>query len=113
MYRGCQSGEYLAFERYRLSSCQLELPTMSTRRQVRAIGPAPSDSPRSKASRNMAKFSETRDAPRSPARRARPATRNSMRPFSAVGSRRMRSSEMPLRPQGTNDRKPRTLSSPS
>ena len=57
------------------------------------MGPAPTSAPRSNASRNIAKFSDTARRRTRSARSASDATMSSTRPLSAVGSRRIRSSE--------------------
>ena len=91
MNLGCQLGWYFAFERYRDSSCQFRLASTSPCRQSRATGPAPTSAPRSKASRNMAKLSETRPIPNAGPRSASAATISSTSPLSEAGSRRIRS----------------------
>jgi hypothetical protein len=82
-------------------------------RATRMNGPAPMRPPASNTSRNMAKFSEIRSTPscREPATRF--ATMNSTIPFSAAGSRRMRSRESPCTPHGTSDSTARSWPSPS
>ena len=77
------------------------------------MGPAPTSAPRSNASRNIAKFSDTRPAPNAVARSASDATMSSTSPLSAVGSRRIRSSDTPVRPHGTKLRNARSCPSPS
>ena len=70
MNRGCQAGRYLAFDRYSDSSCQLRLATRRACRQSLEIGPAPIWAPRSNASRNIAKLSDTGPTPNTAARSA-------------------------------------------
>ena len=111
--RGVQTGWYLAFARYSDSSCHHFDPTISSARQSRSTGPAPMRSPSSKVLRNTAKFSEMRSTPRTRASWARLVTMNSITPFSAERSRRMRSSDRPSLPQGTNDSSARRRPSPS
>ena len=70
-------------------------------RQIRRIGPAPMRPPSSKTERNTAKFSETLVMPNCPRSVASSETINSITPLGAVGSRRIRSRETPVRPHGT------------
>ena len=70
-------------------------------------GPAPRRSPRSRAERKAAKFSDTRLTPRPGPWRGRATMSSSLTPGSAVRSRRIRSSDMPSAPQGTNCRNAR------
>ena len=64
MKRGSQSGRNFTLNRYSDSICHQRDANTNSHRQARRTGPAPIVSPRSMASRNTAKFSDTRATPR-------------------------------------------------
>jgi hypothetical protein len=100
------------FDRYKVSSCHQREKNTNRARHSRAIGPAPSWAPSSKADRNIAKFSEMRVTPMSSACRHSSLTINSMVPLGDWGERRIRSSDTPLVPHGTRDSIATTSDSP-
>ena len=91
------------FERYSVSSCHQREKNTSSQRHNRATGPAPSWAPCSKADRNIAKFSDTRLTPMPSDCCSSSVTMNSIVPLGDFGDRRIKSSDTPLVPHGTND----------
>ena len=90
-------------ERYSVSSCHQREKNTRNARHNRAIGPAPSRAPSSKAERNIAKLSEIRVMPKRSACMLSSLTISSMVPFGESGERRIRSSDTPVVPHGTSD----------
>ena len=95
---------------------RLELPVAAGQQQ--RLPPQPGDRPGADLGAALERLAEHREVQRDPARRRRSparsasaATISSTSPLSAVGSRRIRSSDSPLRPHGTKLRKPRSAPS--
>ena len=101
--RVSQRGRYLAFASYSDSSCQKRLPIDRMRSARRTPMPAPTLSAPVNTERNIAKLSDTSRTPRSDAASASAATIASLTPLGAFGERRIRSSDSPRMPHGTND----------
>ena len=108
MNRGSHRGRYFTLLRYSVSSCHHREANVSTAAVRRSTGPEPSCSAPLNTLRSTAKFNDSRRTPKPRAAPTMPATMNSTTPLSASGSRRMRSSDSPRRPHGTNDSRART-----
>ena len=99
-------------ERYSVSSCHHREKNTRSARHSRAIGPAPSRAPSSNADRNIAKFSEIRLIPKRSDCMFSSLTISSMVPLGDSGERRIKSSDTPVLPHGTNESIATTSPSP-